>query len=84
MNSLLRKLRIEAEDFDDLIIDEDVTIDEEPYLLAVAQVLKDKSFSLEASKDTMRFAWMMAICRPGQAHGADRLIHGDWLGRHID
>jgi hypothetical protein len=45
MNSLLRKLWIEAEDFDDLIVDEDVTIDEEPDLLAVAQVLKDKSFS---------------------------------------
>jgi hypothetical protein len=32
----------------------------------MAQVLKDKSFSSEAFKDTMRFAWMMAICRPGQ------------------
>jgi hypothetical protein len=60
VDSLLRDLKIKDDDFDDLVIDEDVTIDEEPDLLAVARVLTDKSFSSAAFEDTMRFAWALA------------------------
>jgi hypothetical protein len=58
--SLLRDLQIGEEEFDDLIIEEEVSIDEEPELLAVARVLTDKNFSAAAFEDTMRFAWGLA------------------------
>jgi hypothetical protein len=58
--ALLRDLRIGEEDFDDLIIEEEVTVDEEPELLAVARVLTDKTFSGTAFEDTMRYAWSLA------------------------
>jgi hypothetical protein len=60
VNALLRNLRINESDFDDLVIDEEVVLDEEPSLLAVARVLTDKSFSTLAFEETMRFAWSLA------------------------
>ncbi|KAK1651010.1 hypothetical protein QYE76_068815 [Lolium multiflorum] len=60
VDTLLRDLRIREEEFDDLIIGEEVCIDEEPDLLAVARVLTDKSFNAAAFEDTMRFAWSLA------------------------
>jgi hypothetical protein len=60
VNTLLHNLQIGEEDFDDLIIDEDVTVDEEPDLLAVARVLPEKTFSAAAFEDTKRFAWSLA------------------------
>ncbi|KAK1669061.1 hypothetical protein QYE76_057220 [Lolium multiflorum] len=58
--SLLRDLQIGEEEFDDLIIEEEVSIDEEPELLVVARVLTDKSFSAASFEETMRFAWGLA------------------------
>jgi hypothetical protein len=60
VNTLMRDPRIGEEEFDDLIIEEDVTIDEEPDLLALARILTDKPFSVVAIEDTMRFAWALA------------------------
>jgi hypothetical protein len=60
VNTLLRDLRIGVEEIDDLVIEEDVTIDEDPYLPAVARILTDKPFSVAAFEDTMRFAWALA------------------------
>jgi hypothetical protein len=56
VNTLLRNLQIGEEEFDNLVIEEDVTIDEEPDLLAVLRILTDKLFSAAAFEDTMRFA----------------------------
>jgi hypothetical protein len=57
---LLGDLRIGDDDFDDLVIDEDISAEEEHNLLAVARVLTDKSFSAAAFEDTMNFAWSLA------------------------
>jgi hypothetical protein len=59
VNALLQNLMIREEDFNDLIIDEEVTIDGEPALLNVAHVLTNKTFSSLAFEDTMFYAWSL-------------------------
>jgi hypothetical protein len=60
VNTLLRDLRTGEQEFDNLVIEEDVTIDEEPDLLAATRILMDKPFSAANFEDTMRFAWALA------------------------
>ncbi|KAK1662226.1 hypothetical protein QYE76_050385 [Lolium multiflorum] len=60
VDALLRDLRFGEEEFDDLVIEDDIAYEEEPNLMAIACVLTDKTFSTAVFEDNMRFTWILA------------------------